>query len=114
MIDIGRGDVDAGDAVDEVDESCHLFGGDVDHVREGTHDGVVDAEHDEHGEEGSQAAAHRRDALALVELLDFLILLGFVVGVLLADLFLFCLHAGVGSHALLLFDRGREEDDLEN
>ena len=109
-IDVVLGQIYARDHVDLVDR----FGRQMKNVRERSDNCVIDAQHDDHGEEGGRTARHGRDALFVVELLDLFVLLLFVIRVLFSDFFLFCLQARVSRHTLLLFDRRGEEDDPEN
>lgn len=61
-----------------------------------------------------QAAAHRADAAAFIERLDFLVELGAVVRVLLLKLLHLRVERGHGEHALLALDGERYAAQLDD
>ena len=75
---------------------------------------VVQTHHDGERNELGQTAAHRADAAAFIERLDFLVELGAVVCVLLLKLLHFRVERGHGEHALLALDGKRYAAQLDN
>ena len=73
---------------------------------------VVQTHHDRQRDEVGQTAAHRADAVLLIQLLHLLVELDTVVRVLLLQLLELGVHRAHGEHTLLALDGQRDADQL--